>query len=153
MWTKVPGTIVCIPTGPSMHADEFPRLSRRYGHGESGKNAERCMPPFLFAVFPPPPLLFLGWVGVGWQRHCKPCRSLLELQTTRVLLLFFFLFCGRSQLVVELDHLCEVKNLYAAQVGMIVLRSVHGKSPKRQLHSTLPLLSLEVATPEVKLTR
>ena len=36
---------------------------------------------------------------------------------------------------------------------LIVSRSVHDKTPKRQLHTVvLPLLSLEVATPEIKIT-
>ena len=43
---------------------------------------------------------------------------------------------GRSQLVVEFDPLCEVNNLYSAQVGMIGSRSVYDKTPERQLHST-----------------
>ena len=50
--------------------------------------------------------------------------------------LFLFFFGGRPQLVVELDHLCEVNNMYSAQVGIIVSCSVQGKSPKRQLHRT-----------------
>ena len=37
---------------------------------------------------------------------------------------------------VELDHLREVNNLYSAQEGMTVSRSVYGKAPKRHLHST-----------------
>ena len=74
-----------------------------------------------------------------------------ELDNQRTVLVFFFFFGGRSQLVVELDGLCKVNNIYSAQVGMIALRSVYGKAPTRQLHS-LPLLCLEVATPEIKLT-
>ena len=54
------------------------------------------------------PLLFIGWIGVGWQRHCKTCRSLRELDDQGSVFFFFFVFGGRLQLVVELDHLCEV---------------------------------------------
>ena len=56
--------------------------------------------------------------------------------TTGVPFFIVFFFGGRPQLVVELDHLCEVKNLYSAQVGMLVSRSVQGKAPKGQLHSS-----------------
>ena len=63
-------------------------------------------------VTPPLPRLFyLGWVGVGWQRHCRTCRSLRELDNQGT----SFFFGGHPQLVVELDHLCEVHNLYSAQ--------------------------------------
>ena len=73
--------------------------------------------------------------------------------TARVPLFFLAVFGGRSQLVVELDCLCEVNNLYSAQVGMVVSRSVYGKGPKRQLHTVvLPLLSMEMPTPEIKST-
>ena len=33
----------------------------------------------IFVAAVPPPLLYVGWVGVVWQRHCKTCRSLVEL--------------------------------------------------------------------------
>ena len=44
---------------------------------------------------------------------------------------FVFVFGGRPQLVVELDHSFEVKNLYSAQVRMIVSRSVYGNRHPR----------------------
>ena len=50
----------------------------------------------------------IGRVGVGWQRHDKTCRSLRELDSPGTV---FFFFGDHPQLVVELDHLCEVKNL------------------------------------------
>ena len=55
----------------------------------------------------------IGWAGVGWQLHCKTCRSLHELNRQGTL--FFFFFGGQSQLAVELDHLCGVANVYSAQ--------------------------------------
>ena len=50
---------------------------------------------WLFTPLPLPPLvLCMGWVGVGWQRHCKTCRSLLELDNHRTA--FFSIFFWRS---------------------------------------------------------
>ena len=67
---------------------------------------------FCHRTSPPPPLFCIGWVGVGWQRHCITCRSLRELDNQSAVFCFFG---GRPKLVVELDHLCEVKNLYSTQ--------------------------------------
>ena len=64
--------------------------------------------------YAPPPLLYIGWVGVGWQRHCKTCRSLRELDNQGTVFCFFG---GRPHLVVELDHLCEVNDIYSAQAS------------------------------------
>ena len=57
-------------------------------------------------------------------------------QGTVVFLFFSIYFGGRPQLVVELGNLCQFKNLYSAQLGMVVLRSVQGKTPQRQLRYT-----------------
>ena len=67
--------------------------------------------PCMIMNTPPIYYAYTGWVGVGWQRHCKTCRSLLELDNQGTSLSFG----GRSQLVVELDHLCGVVTLYSAQ--------------------------------------
>ena len=89
-----------------------------------------------------PPRPYIDWVGVGWQRRCKTCSSLLELDNqgtaffVRLFVCFVCFFGDRSQLVVELDRLCGGSNLYYAQVGIIVSCSVYGKAPKRRLHST-----------------
>ena len=105
---------------------------------------------YLRRCAPSPPHLL--YVGVGWQRHCKACPPLLELDSRGTAYLFIYLFfAGRSQLVVELDRLCEVKNLYSAQgegsyhVGFMVRR------PKGS-YRVLPLPSLAVSPPEIKLT-
>ena len=57
--------------------------------------------------------IYLGWIGVGWQRHCKTYRSIRELdnQGTQRFVLFFL----SLQLAVELDHLCGVESLYTVQ--------------------------------------
>ena len=76
----------------------------------------------------------------------------LDYQGTTSYILFIFLAAGYSW-VVELDRLCEVNNLYCAQERMIVSRtgSIYGKAPKRQFsYIVLPLLSLEMPTPEIK---
>ena len=80
----------------------------------------------------PPPLPYYIWVGLASVGNdtVKHAAGYLS-YTARVP----FCFGGRSQLVVELDQSCEVNSLYSAQVGMVVLRSVYGKAPKRQLHS------------------
>ena len=66
-----------------------------------------------FSLPPPdtPPPIYIGRVGVGCQRHCKTCRSLGELDNQGTVVFFG----DRSKLVVQLDNLCEVKNLYSAQ--------------------------------------
>ena len=58
-------------------------------------------------ILSPSPLLYIGWVGVGWQRHGETCRSLRELDNQGT----FFFFLAVAQLVVELDRLCVVNNL------------------------------------------
>ena len=63
-------------------------------------------------VYPPSPNIYIGWVGVSWQRHSKTCCPLRGLDNQGTVL---FYFGGRPQLVVELDPLYEVKNLYSAQ--------------------------------------
>ena len=71
-----------------------------------------CMGRGFLTPPPRPPILYMGWVGVGWQRHSKTCRSPLELDNQGSVCFFFG---GRPQLVFELDHLCEVNNLCFAQ--------------------------------------
>ena len=59
-----------------------------------------------------PYILHIGWVGVGWQRHYETCRSHRELDNQGTI---FLLFGGRSQLAMEINHLCGVENPYSAQ--------------------------------------
>ena len=99
--------------------------------------------------------------GLGCTRPCirKPARQGRRCRNP--------VYGGRSQLVVELDQLCGVESPFSTQGAIIVLRGVHGKAPQgqwlcrvvfmvrrpRDRHIILLLLSLEVATPEIKLTR
>ena len=76
---------------PSRHC----RDARVYGRTTTAMHA--------IEYTPSPP--YIGWVSVGWQRHCKTCRKLRNLGNQGTF--FFFLFGGRPQLVVELDPLCE----------------------------------------------
>ena len=71
--------------------------------------------------------------------------------TTRQGTVFYFIFRGGGpQLVVELDHLCEVKNLYSAK-GNGSYHVVYMVRHPRGSYIVLPLPSLEVPTPEIKL--
>ena len=57
----------------------------------------RCMYPSL-SPYPPPllPPIYIGWVGVGWPRHCKISRSQRELNNQgTVFFLFFFAVASR----------------------------------------------------------
>ena len=47
----------------------------------------------------PPLLLYIGWVGVGWQRHCKTYHSRRELDNQgTAFFVFAFLAVGHSWL-------------------------------------------------------
>ena len=86
----------------------------------------------------PWPIFYIGWVGSGWQRHCTTCRSLHELNHQGTFFFFLLLFLGgRSQASVELDQFVRGGERFLRTRGMIVSRSVYGKAPTRQLHSTL----------------
>ena len=76
-------------------------------------------------------------------------------QTTRRVPYFFsfLLFGGRSQLAVELDHLFVRGGERLLRTrGMIVSRSVYMVVNPRGSYVVYPLLSLEMFTPEIKLT-
>ena len=58
-------------------------------------------------LMPPPPRVIhmqvyvcVGWVGVGWQRHCRARRSLRELDNQGT----YRLFLRSPYLAVELAH-------------------------------------------------
>ena len=90
---------------------------------------------------PPPSLLHIGWVGVGWQRHCKTLCSLRELGNQGTSSFFsFFRRAVTTGCRVRLFVRCG-RPLTLTQMGMIVSRSVQGKAPKSQLHGTLIALS------------
>ena len=61
--------------------------------------------------------------------------------------LFVFLFCGRSQLVIELYNLRGVENLYSAPGGSY--NAVFMVTHRKGSYIALPLLSLEVATSDL----
>ena len=53
---------------------ERPSVSKGMrGQWSNGHSKQQMSTP------PPWPILYIGRVGVGWQRHCKTCRSLHEL--------------------------------------------------------------------------
>ena len=61
---------------------------------------------------PPPTIFYIGWIGVGWQPHCKTCRCLLELDNQGTV----FCFCCLRSVTAggRKHHLCGVENLYSA---------------------------------------
>ena len=95
---------------PPLHC----RDARVYGHMTKVMHGENT-----------PPLPFFLEVGLASVDNdtVNQSRSLRELDIQGTVF-FSFLFGGRPLLVVELDHLCEGKHLYSAQVKMIVSRSV-----------------------------
>ena len=64
---------------------------------------------------PPPPLyspyyipgISIGWVGVGWLRHCNTRLSLRQLDSQGAV----FFFWRSPRLTVELDHFCAERTL------------------------------------------
>ena len=68
-----------------------------YGHAQT----ESIQSPLAYIMYR------LGWFS-GWQRHCRTCRSLHELDHQGAI--YFFLF-----MAVELNHLREVEKFYSTQ--------------------------------------
>ena len=75
-------------------------------------------PPETLPGWMPLPFDIIGRLGVGWQRHCKTCCSIRDLDNQDTLFSFYFFvfFGGLPQVVVVLDHLGEV-DVYSAQQG------------------------------------
>ena len=90
--------------------------------------------------------IYVGWVGVGWQRHCKTCRSLRELDYQGTYL--FFAVDATGGRVRSFVRGGEPLLLTRGMIGSL---SVYGtvRHPRGNYVVT-PLLSLEVATPENK---
>ena len=57
---------------PSRHPSRHSRDARVYGHTTTAMDKLGTPPPF-------PSLYYIASVGLGWERHCKTCRSLHEL--------------------------------------------------------------------------
>ena len=71
-------------------------MSTLYGHTTTAMHDIEYTPTRLRYI------LCIGWVGIVWQRYCRTCRSLLELDNQGTLFLFLFCFFGgRSPPVVE----------------------------------------------------
>ena len=77
--------------------------------------------------------IYIGWVSVGWQRHCQTCRLQRERDNQGT---YHCLFLGgrRNWRPNFVHHLCGVENLHSAQGELSDQRSVYGKAPTRQLH-------------------
>ena len=76
--------------------------------------------------------IYVGWIGVGWQRHCAIFRPIFELDSQGTA------FCVFWRSVTAGDHVrsLEGNDLYSTQVGMIMPGRGFRKAPKRQLRST-----------------
>ena len=161
MWTQQPQRSKHLPRLLHLSGTHIPVYRYTFTYTSYQSYEAYCMQWFYQRDNQAPPLprpfkkniylvyiiFHIGWVGVGRQRHCKTCRSLRALDNQGTA----FFLGGRLQLVVELDHLCEVKNLYSAQ-GECSYHVVFMVRHPRGNFIVLPLLSLEVATPENKLT-
>ena len=78
----------------------------------------------------------IGWVGVGWQRHCKTCRSLHELDNQGTYLFAcFFVFLAIAVTGVRGRSFVRGGEPLLRTRGMVGLRNVYGEAPMRQLHS------------------
>ena len=77
---------------------------------------KRQLPPAFCPPPSPPSILGIGWVGVGWQRHCcTTCRSLCDLDNQGTV--FFGTGGGGSVTAGDrvVDHSCGVESLHSAQ--------------------------------------
>ena len=67
--------------------------------GMRGSMVLRLRTCMAYVNSPPRSSLYIGWVGVHWQRHCKTCRSLRELDNQgTVFFVFVFLAVAHSWL-------------------------------------------------------
>ena len=98
-------------------------------------------------------LISIGWVGGGRQRRCKTRLSLRELRQPGYRFFFFFFFWRSPPLTVELDHFFVWGEASLRTRGMMVSRSVYMVRHPRGSYAVSPLLSLEMATPEIKSTQ
>ena len=80
-------------------------------------------------------VLYIGWIGVSWQRHCKTCRLLRERQPGYIPFRFFFFFAVAAT-VGRVTSFVRGGEPQLRTRGMIGSRNGYGKAPTRQLHST-----------------
>ena len=90
--------------------------------------------------------MYIG-AGVGWQRRCKTCQSLRELDNHGAVF-----FVAVTMMVVELDYVVRGGEPYLRTRGMVAQRSVNIGRPPRGSYIVLPIAASGVATPENKVT-
>ena len=102
----------------------------------------------LFTVFNfCTPLPFYSGVGVGWQRRCKICQSLRELNNQGA---FFLFFLAITMMGIELDHVVRVGEPKLRTREMIASRSVNMVRNPRGSYIVVPIAASGTATPENK---
>ena len=151
----IPGTMYSSPSpwGRRDNAVEYtPHTMYRYVSRAAYPHANYCCAPTLAA--PPPGLCpqEVGLASVGNDTvECAAHRSLRELDNQGTAFFSPLFFSWRSPTAGRrvIDHLCEVKNLYSAR-GNRSCHVVFKERHPRGSYIVLPLLSLEVTTPEIK---
>ena len=78
--------------------------------------------------------MYIG-VGIGWQRRCKTCQSLRELDNQGTVVAVFCFCFAVTMMVIELDQLCGVENLTPHRGNDRITWCEYGRAPTRQLHS------------------
>ena len=92
--------------------------------------------------------MYIG-VGVGWQRSCKICQSLRELDNQGII--FWGGGAGAvTMMVTDLDHIVRGGEPHLRTRGMIASRSVNMVRHPRGRYIVIPIAVSGVVTPENK---
>ena len=105
-------------------------------------------PPIHVRPRAPWPILCIGWVDVGWRRRCNTCRSLHELDHQGTVFLFFAVdhSWGSSYII------CAGWRTFTPHKEEWLYHLVFMVRHTRGSCMLLPVLSVEVAIPEMKST-
>ena len=134
--------------------DEFglPFMLLDIGRFSCPTKRSMCTTPLLLSAdriyLPPPPSLYIGGVGVGWQQRCKTRQSLRALGNQGAVL-FVFLIPSIILAVtmaggrLTVDHIVRGGEPY-----QLPSRSVYMVGNPRGGYMVYPLLPLQVATPQ-----
>ena len=101
--------------------------------------------------------MYVG-VGVGWQRRCKTCQSVRELDNRGTVFVFIvfvsccFVFMAVTMMVIELEHIVRGGEPQLRTRGIVALRSVNTVRHPRGSCIVIPIAVSGVTTPENKLT-
>ena len=106
------------------------------------------LPPSEVGIDAVKSYLYIG-VGVGWQRRCKTCQSLRELDNQGTVCL---LFLGGRQDGYRVDHIVQGGERLLCTRGMIASHGVNMVRHLRGSYIVLPVAVSGVATSENKVT-